>query len=108
MEDIAVDVVHCFHAYTVPLSLLITIWLFCTLTSLAASATGSTVSGSQYSGSVNGVVLHRHFCTSIVLVLLYTVKHFSPFTHLAISCFSRLFLLQKIPLLNCSSLTFFC
>lgn len=60
MEDIAVDVVHCFHAYTVPLPLLVTTRLFCTLTSVATSATGSAVSGSQHSGGMDAVVLHRH------------------------------------------------
>lgn len=33
---------------------------------------------------------------------LFAVKHFVPFTHLAISCFSRLFSLQKTPLLFCN------
>lgn len=38
-------------------------------------------------------------CVSFVQVPLCAIRHFPPFTHLAVSCFFRMFLLQKISLL---------
>lgn len=92
---------HYLHACTVPLLLLITTWLFYILASLAPSATGSAVSGLQRQ--------YEWYCLLQALVALElpwscpgsslcAVKHFFPFTRLAMSCFSRLFRLRKTAL----------